>query len=116
MEIKTGDYSISYDNITSTINCQGSFRLGGAEEYTPIANLCNQVADFEPTPAIIRLNLRQLTFLNSSGINMLSKFIIRVREKESIQVVVQGSQKIPWQGKSLKNLQRLMPSLQLEWE
>jgi hypothetical protein len=116
MEIKTSDYHISYDNTTSTIYCQGSFRLGGTDEYTPIADLCNQVADLEPQPAVIRLNLRQLAFLNSSGINMLSKFIIRVRQKENILVVVQGSQKIPWQGKSLKNLQRLMPSLQLEWE
>jgi hypothetical protein len=29
-------------------------------------------------------------------------------------MIVMGSEKIPWQAKSLKNLQRLMPSLKLE--
>jgi hypothetical protein len=45
---------------------------------------------------------------------MLSKFIIEVRKKAGVQMAVQGSQGIAWQGKSLKNLQRLMPGLQLE--
>ena len=31
-------------------------------------------------------------------------------------MIVRGSKAIPWQGKSLKNLQRLMPSLTLEWD
>jgi hypothetical protein len=45
---------------------------------------------------------------------MLSKFIINVRNKKNIQMSVIGSKEISWQSKSLKNLQRLMPSLQLE--
>jgi hypothetical protein len=40
--------------------------------------------------------------------------VIKVRQQGNIQMVLQGSKNIPWQGKSLKNLQRLMPSLQLE--
>jgi hypothetical protein len=40
--------------------------------------------------------------------------VIKVRQKGTIQMVVKGSKSIPWQAKSLKNLQRLMPSLQLE--
>lgn len=114
MEIKTEDYHIYYNTETMTINCQGSLRLGGMGEYTPIVELLNQVADQQPHQIVF--DLRQLKFLNSSGINVLSKFVIKVREKKNVQLVVQGSQKIPWQGKSLKNLKRLMPSLQLEWE
>lgn len=114
MEIKTQDYTIAYDEATTTVNCKGSFRLSGMEEYAPIVGLLDSVADAEPPT--ITLNLRDLEFLNSSGISMLSKFVIKVRQKKNIQMVVQGSKDIPWQGKSLKNLQRLMPSLELQLE
>ncbi|MBE9093885.1 STAS domain-containing protein [Tychonema sp. LEGE 07203] len=111
MEIKTEDYQICYDPATATVSFVGSLRLSGPAEYAPITQLLTEVAG-EPTK--ITLNLQQLEFLNSSGINMLSKFIIEVRKKGRVQIAVQGSQRIAWQGKSLKNLQRLMPSLQLE--
>jgi hypothetical protein len=74
----------------------------------------NELADQEP--ATITLDLRELEFLNSSGINVISKFVLKVRQKNTSQILVRGSKTIPWQGKSLKNLQRLMPSLQLELE
>ncbi len=112
MEIKTEDYRIYYDPDTKIVICQGSLRLSGTEEYAPIVKLLNNLADQEPPK--ITLDLRELEFLNSSGINVLSKFVIKVRQQGNIQMVLQGSKNIPWQGKSLKNLQRLMPSLQLE--
>jgi hypothetical protein len=112
MEIKTENYRICYDPSTTTVSFVGSLRLSGPEDYAPIVQLLGEVADAEP--AKITLNLQELEFLNSSGINMLSKFIIEVRKKARVQMAVQGSQRIAWQGKSLKNLQRLMPGLQLE--
>ncbi|WP_293127914.1 hypothetical protein [Microcoleus sp. bin38.metabat.b11b12b14.051] len=112
MEIKTQDYRICYDPATATVSFVGSLRLSGPREYAPIVQLLGEVADVEQ--AKITLNVQQLEFLNSSGINMLSKFIIEVRKKARVQMAVQGSQRIAWQSKSLKNLQRLMPALQLE--
>lgn len=112
MEIKTEAYSVCYDAATSTVYCIGSLRLSGIEEYAPIVELLNEVA--ETQPPVITLNLRELEFLNSSGISILSKFVIKVRQKKTVKIIVQGSQGIPWQGKSLKNLQRLMPNLTLE--
>jgi hypothetical protein len=114
MEISTKDYSILYDSVTETVICCGSFRLSQMEEYAPIVQLLNDVTDREPKT--ITLDLRKLEFLNSSGINILSKFVIKVRQQKNIQIAVKGSKQIPWQGKSLKNLQRLMPSLSLELE
>ncbi len=114
MEIKTKDYTMEYDRATQTVTCSGSFRLSQMEEYAPIVDLLNEVADSSPNT--ITLDLRQLEFLNSSGINIFSKFVIKVRQQKNIQIVVKGSKQIPWQGKSLKNLQRLMPSLHLELE
>jgi len=114
MEIRTEHYSIYYDKLTKTAIFNGSLRLSGIEEYDPIVQLLNHLA--EQQPSTITLNLRQLDFLNSSGINVLSKFVIKVRQKGNIHMVCIGSNEVPWQGKSLKNLQRLMPSLNLVLE
>ena len=112
MEIKDKNYSIWHDKTTKTVIFQGSLRLSGSQEYAPIAELLNSIARQEPPT--ITLDLRELKFLNSSGINLLSKFVIDVRNKKNIQIIVIGSTDIRWQEKSLKNLQRLMPSLKLE--
>lgn len=111
MEIKTENYTIQYDASTQTIVCQGALRLGGVENYAPIVELLDQVV--AEHPSAITLNLQKLEFLNSSGINVLSKFVIKVRQQEEMQLMIRGSKDIPWQGKSLKNLQRLMPRLEL---
>ncbi len=66
------------------------------------------------SPPSLTLNLTKLKFLNSSGISTISKFIVGLRKQPPLQVVVLGSKDIPWQGKSLKNLDKLLPSLQLE--
>jgi hypothetical protein len=114
MEIKTENYNIWYDEMAKAVICQGSLRLSEIEESTAIVQLLDDV--IVQQPEILILNLRELKFLNSSGINVVSKFVIKVRQLKNMQLVVQGSTSIPWQGKSLKNLQRLMPSLELEWE
>jgi hypothetical protein len=80
-------------------------------EYTPILELLGQASADSSRP--LTLDLRHLEFLNSSGIAMLSKFVIGVRNGE-IKLTVLGSSTIPWQGKSLTNLKRLMPELVLE--
>ncbi|MGK7944166.1 MAG: STAS domain-containing protein [Microcystaceae cyanobacterium] len=112
MELTDQQYRIFHDEETATIHFQGSLRLSGMADYAPIVELLNQVK--EQKPETITLNLEQLNFLNSSGISMLSKFVINIRKTGHSQIIIQGSNNIPWQGKSLKNLQRLMPNLVLE--
>jgi len=112
VELKTDDYHIWHDPETSTFFFRGFLRLEGMKEYQPIMDLMLQVVE---QSSQLTINLRELEFLNSSGISMLSMFVVRVREKGSIQLGLQGSDQILWQTKSLKNLQRLMPSLQLEF-
>ncbi|MDX2273303.1 MAG: hypothetical protein NW237_15325 [Cyanobacteriota bacterium] len=114
MEIKTDDYYVYYDAEAGTVVCQGSLRLAGTEEYAPVAQLLGDAADQQQES--LKLDLRDLQFLNSSGINMLSKFVLKIRQQGSLKIIVQGSKLIPWQGKSLKNLQRLLPSMILELE
>ncbi len=112
MEILHDEYQVHYDEAAATVRCSGSFRLHG-EEYQPVLELLTQAADAKP--AALTLDLRELQFLNSSGINTLSKFVLQVRKHAASSVVVLGSTRFPWQEKSLKNLQRLLPALKLEF-
>lgn len=111
MEIKTDDYSIWYEAAVATVYFRGFLRLDGMEEYQPVMDLLLLAVDESPT---LTLNLQELEFLNSSGISMLSMFVVKVRDRGDVQLVLQGSNKVLWQTKSLRNLQRLMPSLTLE--
>ncbi|MCP4699215.1 MAG: hypothetical protein GY862_20555 [Gammaproteobacteria bacterium] len=114
MEIRSDDYSVIYDAKTATISCTGSFLLSGTEEYAPILELLLSAVRDESD--LLSLDLRDLEFLNSSGINTLTKFVINIRNQSTSQLVVHGHQGIPWQVRLLKNLQRLMPALQMKLE
>lgn len=111
MELKTKDYSIRFDAETVTVFFQGFLRLDGIEAYQPIRSWLISRVD---TVSQITLNFQELEFLNSSGVSMLSMFVVEVRNRGNIQLVLIGSNKILWQTKSLTNLQRLMPSIKLE--
>lgn len=112
--IKAEDYEVMYESNTTTVTLSGSLRLSGLEDTNPVIKLLNEI--LEENPCLITVNLQELEFLNSSGINMLSKFVIKVRQKKDTSLTVLASTKIPWQGKSLRNLQKLMPSLELKIE
>jgi hypothetical protein len=111
-EIKHDEYQVVYDPGTATVLCAGSYRLSGPE-YTAILDVLNEAAD--AGHSVLTLDVTELQFLNSSGINTLSKFVIRMRKQPDSQLVVKGSEQYPWQKKSLANLQRLLPGLQLEF-
>ncbi len=136
MEIRGENYVIRYDDSTSTITLEGILRLYGAAGYFSIDDF-NKHHDALPTntgtssyvsimelfehvatkkPARCVLNLRGLELLNSSGINVLSKFVIKIREMNSTQLTLQGTQQFFWQGKVLQNLQKLMPGLNVEFD
>jgi hypothetical protein len=112
MEILGENYKVDYDKSSETINFHGSLRLNGMEDYSPILKLLNDVVDSNPPR--ITLNLMHLDFLNSSGITMLSKFVIGMRSNKNMHMMILGANSIPWQSKLLKNLQKLMPNLSLK--
>lgn len=108
--IEDEKYKITYDPENSRVSFEGTLRLGGMGEYAPIVECLEQAVNEN---SILTLDLGKLDFLNSSGIAMLSKFIITARNKDDFGLTVIGSKEIPWQGKSLNNLKRLMPALTL---
>lgn len=109
--IDNPEYRVTYDPEAATITWSGSFRLRG-EEYEPILGLMSEAVDARPV--LLTLDVRELQFLNSSGINTLSKFVLQVRKHNASKLHVKGTSAYPWQAKSLKNLERLLPALQLE--
>jgi hypothetical protein len=113
-EIKGEDYVVHYNADAVTVRFQGELALRSPQEYAPIKDLLYDVAS--DSPAVITIDLRQLAFLNSSGISMLSKFVLGLRKNKDIQLAILGSHDVPWQGKSLRNLQKFLPSLRLEVE
>ena len=113
-EIKNQEYTVQYDSETSKVDFIGWLSLGGSKEYEPIATLLKKIA--KDKPESMTLDIRKLEFLNSSGISMLSKFVLGLRKRQGYRLVIKGSHKMPWQGKSLENLQKFLPSLVLEIE
>ncbi|MBL1208747.1 slr1659 superfamily regulator [Geminocystis sp. GBBB08] len=112
MKVENENFLVDFIPSENTVKFNGSLRLNGMKEYEPILEILDQGLQEANSPLI--LDLTSLDFLNSSGISMFSKFVIKVRNQQKINLIIMGSQKIPWQSKSLKNLQRLMPSLVLE--
>ncbi len=113
MEIRGESYYVTGDLPSAAITFHGALRLRDMSEYAPIVQLMGEVSD--AAMETVTLDLQDLRFLNSSGINMLFRFVIQMRDQDTHQVLVRGSAESPWQTKSLENLQRLMPALQLEF-
>lgn len=104
------NHKVAYDPQAGTLRLRGIMRLNGMTEYAPIAELLSRsLAENDA----VTVDLTELEFLNSSGIAVLSKFVIEARNSNTA-LSIRGSKAIAWQGKSLTNLQRLMPSLTME--
>lgn len=108
--IATEDYRVYYQADRSTVFFEGFLRLDGIEAYQPVMDLL--MVAIEADQCII--DLHQLEFLNSSGISMLSMFVVKVRDRGTTRLSFRGSEAILWQTRSLKNLRRLMPDLTIE--
>lgn len=113
-EVKGEDFVVRRDSDSSTVKFQGKLALNGPKGYAPIHDLLSETVTDNPQEMVI--DLKELAFLNSSGISMLSKFVIGHRKNTDTQLIVLGSSEMPWQNKSLKNLQKFLPSLKLEIE
>lgn len=114
MEVFDEEYSIVYQLNTATVACRGSLSLNGSHEYEPILNLLLQAAS-QPIEQLT-VDVRELTFLNSSGINTFTKFVIHVRKNHELRLKIIGRETVAWQVKLSRNLQRLLPTLEIATE
>ncbi|MBM3151132.1 MAG: hypothetical protein FJZ96_02830 [Chloroflexi bacterium] len=112
-EIKGDDYVVDHNDTTHTVGFRGTIRLQTTEEYAPIGELLME-AHTSAGSGKLTLDFRQLQFLNSSGINAVSKFVIAARKEDKVAMVVVGNKEIYWQLKSLVNLSKLWPKVQVD--
>jgi len=111
IKLSDENYELAFDEAANIVKLNGVLRLNGVAEYQPITDFLMKACD---AGGQMTLNLQGLEFLNSSGIATFSKFILHARGCDGLKLNVVGSKSIPWQGKSLVNLRRLMPALELE--
>lgn len=108
--VLTGEgYAVARDDAAGVVALKGILRLNGTDEYAPLVAVLTAAAAGRPA---LTVDVAELEFLNSSGIAMLSRFVIEARNG-GLGLRIAASERIPWQGKSLRNLQRLMPALEL---
>jgi hypothetical protein len=112
MNVQSKEYSMIYEPEQAIVICKGSLSLNGTPEYAPMLDLLLQAAEHQNQ--LLTLDLCELTFLNSSGINMFTKFVIYVRKQQGLQLHIIGHEEVTWQVKLLRNLQRLMPTLEID--
>ncbi len=113
-EVQGEDYTITYNRDEGTVYFKGIFRLSGSEGYRPIAEFLDRILASGVNSLV--LDLRELVLLNSSGITTLSRFVIHARQYEHLALKMRGSQAVFWQERSLGNLQRLHPRMELDWD
>jgi hypothetical protein len=107
--IKGEAFEIRLEEDCSTVLFKGALRLSGTEDYAPILAMLKET--LVPAKEPVVLDLRELEFLNSSGITMFSRYVIEARDCVGLHLHVLASEAVPWHVRSLRNLQRLMPSL-----
>jgi len=108
------DFSVQHDPGTKTVTFAGSIRLQTMEAYAPLRKLLDTAIAEAGSGATVFLDFRELRFLNSSGINTISRFVIDVRKQNDVMLKALGNQEIYWQQKSLTNLQKLWPKVLIE--
>ncbi len=113
MEIKGDTYAVSYEPDEKRVSFRGVIRLHG-NDYDEILKLLRQIVLDKPDT--VTLDVTQLKFLNSSGINHLFKFAVNLRNQTATRLVVKGTSEVLWQQKSLKNLLSLTRNATLEWD
>jgi hypothetical protein len=110
--IRGESFEIWAEDNKNTVFFKGALRLSGMEDYAPVLEMLKERLTSPHTPIV--LDLRELDFLNSSGITMLSRFVIEARDRTGIDLYFFASESVAWHARSLKNLQRLMPSLTIQ--
>lgn len=97
-------YTVTTAEDYSKIAFGGTLRLQGRQEYERILRMLQEAAGKSPGP--LELDMRDLKFLNSSGISTFSLFLIEMR-RVGKRISITGSKAVAWQAKSLVNFRRL---------
>ena len=113
--IKGDAFSIEFYGDASELRFKGTLRFQNHEDYLPMFDLMRVALEAAAgTGQPLVLDFHQLEFLNSSGINAISKFVIVARKAGLAELRVRGGKDIYWQQKSLSNLKKLWPRITID--
>ena len=110
-ELVAGDAVISFNEDDLTLRLKGSLRLPNMNEYEPIGQLMRESAVIAGDA--LTLDLKGLTYLNSSGITNLSLFVLHCKKNHTPQITILGDQSVSWQEKSLSNFKKLWDQVKI---
>lgn len=110
-EITRDDYRVIADPAAWTLTFEGSMRLRN-RDHDPIWKL--MVALLKGRPTELRLDLRRLVFSDGSAINLLYRWVIELRKRGGVRLIVMAGE-VAWQKKSLPNVKRLLPEVEVTW-
>ncbi len=116
MQTEGENYSVRYERDKVMVKCVGCLDLRGKEGYGPIAELFGKVIEQHSAPSTLILDLRDLEFLNSSGITTIGGFIIKIRNKGGVGLRILCADRHTWQGRSMRGLQKLMEGVEIVFE
>ena len=112
MELEVGDSKLTYQDNEQTIDIAGSMRLANLSEYEVVGDFFKKAAGKAQDKLI--MDVRNLQFLNSSGITTFSMFILSCKKEGKPKLIVLGSNDISWQEKSLRNFKKLWDDVEVQ--
>jgi len=112
MELRGEDYVVTYAELRGTVEFFGTLRLRDSSDYKPLTQILEKALADASSQLV--LDFRNLQFLNSAGINIISRFVITARKADTALLRVLGNNEISWQQKSLGNLQKLWDKVSIE--
>jgi hypothetical protein len=111
MTLDTGDAKVTFDQEAQIARFEGSMRLANMKEYEKLSDfLKNCTANISGS---LKMDFRDLEFLNSSGITTISLFILGCKKINQFNIIIVGTSLISWQSKSLSNFQKLWSEIEL---
>jgi hypothetical protein len=112
MELIAGESKLTFNEADSLLVIEGSMRLANLMEYDKVGAFLMGCAEKSATK--LTIDMRKLTFLNSSGITTLSMCILNLKKKQTPKLLFLGSLEFAWQEKSLKNFTKLWADASVE--
>jgi len=111
MKIEENTYQAIYQNSVITLSGKLSLMVS---EYEKLESFFAQILESKPTHLI--LDIRNLEFLNSSGIKTVCvSLILEASEIEGLHLKIICSDQYTWQKETIPNFQDLMDYMTIEF-
>ncbi len=111
MIIKTDDYRIECIDPTRAVII-GSLRLPTPSAYEPHFKPIKEKIEKLRDPYTI--NITKVSFLNSSGITAFARLIFFAKE-HNVPIIIEASETIPWQEKTITSLGKLWSKVSIQF-